>query len=210
MPTKVFFELDYNKMKKITEESMIEFATYGYYNSSTNRIVRNAGISKGSLFQYFTNKEDLFFYILDHVTEEMIRDLERESSNLSRDLFQRIIEYSTLEFAWYTRHPVKSKLIIKSFTKNDTELYQKIIERYDRTGQNLFDKLLSDIDSGQLQWGKEKTIHVLKWFLTGFNNDFRESQQLEQEPDYESIRMEYLTKLTEYMELLKSGLMRSL
>lgn len=208
MPTQLFFQLDYDKMRKITEESMLEFAKYGYYNSSTNRIVKNSGISKGSLFQYFANKEDLFFYILDHVTEEMIADLERERVKLSTDLFQRVIEYSILEFSWYIQHPVKSKLILGAFTENETEIYQRIVARYGRTELELYDKLLEDIDSSQLPWGKEKTVRVLKWFLKGFNDEFNSKIQMNNEPGLKRIKAEYIESLTEYMELLKSGLMK--
>lgn len=67
------------KRNKITVVSIDEFAKYGYKNSSTNRIVQNAGISKGSLFKYFKNKDELYFYILDSVTQELIYGLKGQS-----------------------------------------------------------------------------------------------------------------------------------
>ena len=77
-----------------------EFAEYGYENSSTNRIVKKAGISKGSLFKYFPTKEDFYFYVLDEITAELNFSLEEKINTLSADLFQRIVEYSVLEFSW--------------------------------------------------------------------------------------------------------------
>lgn len=58
MPKKLFFELKDEKRKKIIDTGISEFAKYNYNNSSTNRIVKDAGISKGSLFKYFESKED--------------------------------------------------------------------------------------------------------------------------------------------------------
>ena len=60
MPTKVFNELDKSKQDKIIESAIKEFAEYGYEEGSTNRIVKDCGISKGSLFKYFENKEELY------------------------------------------------------------------------------------------------------------------------------------------------------
>lgn len=56
-----------------------EFAEYGYENSSTNRIVKKAGISKGSLFKYFPTKEDFYFYVLDEITAELNSSLEEKN-----------------------------------------------------------------------------------------------------------------------------------
>ena len=59
MPKRVFLELDQNKQERITEAAIKEFARFGYENSSTNRIVKECDISKGSLFKYFESKEEL-------------------------------------------------------------------------------------------------------------------------------------------------------
>ena len=52
-----FMNLDENKSKKIIDAAMNEFIRSGYERASTNVIVKEAGISKGSLFNYFTNKK---------------------------------------------------------------------------------------------------------------------------------------------------------
>lgn len=105
MPTKLFFELNHDKRKKIIDTTISEFSNYGYENSSTNRIVKESGISKGSLFKYFPNKEDLYFYVLDNVTSELVESIEKNVHILSPELFQRVIEYSALEFTWYIQNP---------------------------------------------------------------------------------------------------------
>ena len=38
----------------------LEFATYGYAKASTNRIVQQSGMARGSLYYHFKDKEDLF------------------------------------------------------------------------------------------------------------------------------------------------------
>ncbi|MGO0883232.1 TetR/AcrR family transcriptional regulator [Clostridioides difficile] len=207
MPTKLFFELNEDKQRKIIGVGISEFATYGYINSSTNRIVKSSGISKGSLFKYFPNKEEFYFFILDTVTADFIESLEKKTSELSSELFQRIIEYSALEFSWYIQNPEKAKLVISAFTKSDTEIYRKTIERYGIKKLDVYYNLIKDVDLSNFRWDKQKTINILKWFLKGFNEDFLGSIQIDNY-SFEHIQNKHIKSLTEYMEILKIGLLK--
>lgn len=207
MPTKLFFELNESKQRKIINVGITEFATYGYTNSSTNRIVKSSGISKGSLFKYFSCKEELYFFILDLVTTELVENLEKKTTDLSTELFQRIIEYSILEFTWYIQNPEKAKLIIGAFTKSNVDIYGKTIERYNIKEFDIYYGLLENVDLSNFRWDKQKTINILKWFLKGFNEDFLENAQCNIH-SFEDIRNEYLRNLTEYMEIVKIGIIK--
>ena len=206
MPTNIFIELSEKKRAKIIEVSTSEFSKYGYANSSTNRIVQNAGISKGSLFKYFENKEKLYFYILDCVTQELMSYLEQETSDLPKELFERIIKYSELEFSWYVKNPDKCKLIISAFTRNDTAIYQKIEMRYGLKGQDIYYKLLEDMDISMLKGDKQKTVDILKWFLKGFNEDFIAHIQIQDDTNIDSLQHEYVKSLTDHIKILKCGI----
>ncbi len=206
MPTKMFFELNDEKRSKIVEICIAEFSQYGYANSSTNRITQNASISKGSLFKYFQNKEELYFYILDTVTTELITDLKTDVATLPPDLFERTIQYSESEFVWYIKHPEKFRLIITAFSQADDRLRQKTESRYNLQGQDIFYEILAEIDTTTLKWDKQKTTDILKWFLIGFKEDFISHMQPEDFSDIELIRHEYVNSLTNYMTILKSGL----
>ena len=61
--TNKFEHLSDVKQKSIIDASVSEFATNGFKNASVNKIVENAGISKGSLFNYFKSKSLLFEHI---------------------------------------------------------------------------------------------------------------------------------------------------
>ncbi len=50
--------------KKIIQVATKKFAKNGYQKTSMNEIVSVAGVSKGSLFYHFRNKEELFFQVL--------------------------------------------------------------------------------------------------------------------------------------------------
>ena len=66
-----------------------EFAEYGLENASTNRIVKNSGIAKGSFYQYFEDKQDVFMHLLDVIEQkemEFFKDRHPPSNNM--DTFQ--------------------------------------------------------------------------------------------------------------------------
>lgn len=208
MPTPLFWGLNTEKQQNIFMAGVSEFAEYGYENSSTNRIVKKAGISKGSLFKYFPTKEDFYFYVLDEITAELNSSLEGKINTLSADLFQRIVEYSVLEFSWYILYPEKSKMIVKAFTKNDTDIYKKTILKYDNREQEIYYWFLQDIDTTQFRWGRHKTLDVVKWFLKGFNDDFLTKIQKQAYADFKMIEKEYVKDLSEYIEILKAGIVK--
>jgi AcrR family transcriptional regulator len=70
MPKQTFLNLPEEKRKVIIDAAIDEFAEYGLENASTNRIVANSGISKGSFYQYFEDKQDVFMYLLTVLEQE--------------------------------------------------------------------------------------------------------------------------------------------
>ena len=70
MPKQTFLNLPEEKRRSITNAAIDEFADYGFEVSSINRIVANSGISKGSFYQYFEDKMDVFKYLMDVIAKE--------------------------------------------------------------------------------------------------------------------------------------------
>ena len=48
------------------------FASEGYENTSTDRVLAEAGVSRGALYHHFENKEALFTAVLEVVEEEIM------------------------------------------------------------------------------------------------------------------------------------------
>ena len=70
MPKQTFLNLPEEKRNTIIHAAIEEFAEYGLENASTNRIVANSGISKGSFYQYFEDKQDVFMYLITVLERE--------------------------------------------------------------------------------------------------------------------------------------------
>ena len=69
MPNQTFFNLPDEKREQILQVAIDEFAKNDYDSASISRIVARAGIAKGSFYQYFADKEDLYAYLLGLLAE---------------------------------------------------------------------------------------------------------------------------------------------
>ena len=74
--TELFERISAQKRTRILETAMAEFARCGYENANTNTIAKRAGISIGSLYQYFTSKEDLFLTTVKYCSAALKETLE--------------------------------------------------------------------------------------------------------------------------------------
>lgn len=76
MPKETFFNLPAERREAILAVAIEEFAANDYRSVSISRLVVRAGIAKGSFYQYFENKQDLYRYLLGLMGEEKIRFLQ--------------------------------------------------------------------------------------------------------------------------------------
>ncbi|MBN2117768.1 MAG: TetR/AcrR family transcriptional regulator [Anaerolineales bacterium] len=101
MPKQTFFNLPQEKRETIINAAVEEFAEYGLENASTNRIVENSGISKGSFYQYFEDKEDVFTYLLSVIEREKMEYFKGKhppSSNMDTFEYFRWMIKTGMEF----------------------------------------------------------------------------------------------------------------
>ena len=204
MPKKVFVELEKEKQDRIGDAALKEFAEYGYENGSTNRIVKECGISKGSLFKYFDNKEELYFYLIDTVYAEMAAETSVDISKMSKDLFERVIEYSAAEISWYISHPIEGKFMIGVAAEAGSEIGKKTIERYGEKSSDIYDEFLKGVDMSGFSNSRREVTDILRWVLTGFNNSFLQSAS--PNDDVEKLKKEYIRQLRKHLKVLKNGL----
>jgi AcrR family transcriptional regulator len=78
MPKHTFFNLPPDKRETIMNAAIEEFAEYGLENASTNRIVKNSGIAKGSFYQYFEDKQDVFMHMLEIIEHQEMEFFKNE------------------------------------------------------------------------------------------------------------------------------------
>lgn len=71
MPKDTWWNLPIEKRERITRAAMVEFGQRGFSAGSLNVVARESGIAKGSLFQYFDDKLDLFSTICTCASDDI-------------------------------------------------------------------------------------------------------------------------------------------
>lgn len=71
MPRETFFNLPIEKRQRIVDAAIEEFGSQPYAKATLDRIVIAAGVSKGSMYQYFDGKADLYIWLFtDYIQKE--------------------------------------------------------------------------------------------------------------------------------------------
>ena len=92
MPTESFYKLDSSKRQKILDAMKKEFSRVPFHEASVNRIVENAGISKGSFWVYFKSKEEAIEYLVESHLEKERKKSKKIFLKNNGDLFQSYLE----------------------------------------------------------------------------------------------------------------------
>jgi len=78
MPTDTFFNLPVEKRERIIEAAIDEFSRYSFHKARVTAIADNAGIAKGSFYQYFEDKKDLYKYLMEIIAEKKLSYINKD------------------------------------------------------------------------------------------------------------------------------------
>jgi len=136
-----FLKLDSNKQQKLLQVICEEFATHSFDDASTNRIVERAGISKGTLFNYFGSKEalyhDLLRYVLDNFKDYAVLNFE------TNDFIERCYVVARKKMSIYREMPhvleFLALLHVNDYPNVPPELKERMLEMMGETMKQLYD-----------------------------------------------------------------------
>ncbi|MBE5108354.1 TetR family transcriptional regulator [Bacillus thuringiensis] len=101
MPKQTFFNLEREKKEVLIQAAMKEFSRVPLFEASISNIIKDAGIPRGSFYQYFEDKEDVFFFLLnDHTkkdNEKLISILKENDGDLF-DAYFELYQYLLKKF----------------------------------------------------------------------------------------------------------------
>lgn len=112
MPTVTWGRLDGERRAAVIAAAEAEFAAHGFSGGSLNVIARRAGVAKGSLFQYFADKRDLYAFITDVASQRVRRYMEDRIRDLDpgRPFFEFLADLLDAWVAYFADHPRERKL----------------------------------------------------------------------------------------------------
>jgi len=118
MPKETFHNLPEEKRDKFLAVAITEFANKPYEVASISNIVREAGIAKGSFYQYFDDKKDLYAFLVERSAEEklkLIKDL--PAPNPSSELFDSFESMFRSAVHFEIRQPELARIAYRAFVE---------------------------------------------------------------------------------------------
>lgn len=128
---KTFCNLPHEKQRKIVDVAIQEFATRGYQKASINTMIASLGIAKGSIYQYFENKEGLFRYIFEYgvrLLKDNVHQTEGAASP-EQDTFTKIQIFFSSAIEFVKKYPLIFRLYLRTVFESDLPFKQELVSR---------------------------------------------------------------------------------
>lgn len=214
IPKQTFFNLDVEKKEKIIKSALEEFSEKSFNEASVNNIVKKSGISKGSLYQYFEDKLDIYLYLIEISAQAKMEFLQNCGPNNGFDDF----------FEWFARlmikgsefhlyNPLYSKLLYQAL---NGPLVDKSLEKIKEMSRQYMVQLLKNaINRHQVR--DDVNLELMVFFLNALTTEFANYAAAKANIHYfgeiyhpqnlDMIKKLNLPKIiNEFMKLIKDGL----
>lgn len=207
MPKQTFLNLPEEKRKAFLEIALNEFANNDYNTASVSKIVEKAGIAKGSVYQYFEDKQDLFLYLLDYANQEMMGVIQQMASpDPNADFFETLRWQMSVTVQAATKFPVHSRLARRAYS-SPLPFHDAILEKAKKIRQEHFQAMVARAQSaGQLDPNLDPA--VISFMVQGLMNDlgpFLQSKFGGRKGDWIALP-EVANVFDQVIDVLRSGL----
>ena len=169
MPSLTFNKLPAAKREKFIRVAMEEFASAGYEKASVTQMVKKLKIAKGSVYQYFENKRELYFFLLDQAQlrrQEYMKPILRNPPGNFWETYVRLFE-SSLRFD--SENPTMSMLIANASHERYAEDLGNLMLNQKKKSLDFMRGLLErELLSGGLRYDID--VDVMAFFAANITN----------------------------------------
>ncbi|MFJ5762375.1 TetR/AcrR family transcriptional regulator [Neobacillus sp. NPDC093182] len=204
MPKQTYFHLSKDKQETLMEAAKQEFSRVPLHEASIANIIKSAGIPRGSFYQYFEDKEDLFYYLLNQLSVKSHLRFLSVLKEKNGDLFESFI--ATFQFMLEVHRNPEHKNFFKNVYLNMNYKHEKTLANnvYEENQKTQYFNTIKLIDTTKLNIQDEQELHHVLKILMGVT--FQNLVQLfvKEYTDEEALK-NYLVQI----DLLKRGLQKN-
>jgi len=162
------------KQKLIFQSAIDLFSNQGYANTSTKEISEHAGVSEGSIFRKFKNKEELLMAILEPLTHKIlpqdINEFSRtayQDGNLNLKYFLTTMTNDRIQL--YKQNNKIMKIFLNEFIYNQ-HIHDRLIESIPKKSFEQFNEVLDYLKKKQLliNWDNIEIFRFLASNILGY------------------------------------------
>ena len=144
-----FAKTTQDRRRQVLDAAASQFAAKGYSGANINDVARQAGISIGAMYSYFSSKQDLFLAVVDNATvlmEEILRGVAERSA----DVYEYVARMLGAAREFAGAHAALNQLYLGLTAQPPGELTVDVSEQ--------IEAVTPDILSGLLERGKAEGI----------------------------------------------------
>lgn len=164
-----FFDLKKEKQDRMINAALKVFALQGYRHASTDEIVREAGISKGLLFHYFTSKLGVYTFVYDYSVRYMLLELGARVPAEETDLFAICRDRELARMQAMKGYPYMQQFLNRCMQEDVSEALlaieqkrESLLAEYERIQSQIdYTALPASIDGHKLEQMLEYTVQGL-------------------------------------------------
>ncbi len=210
MPKETFFNLQCEKREMIENVAIDEFAAHNYDQASINTIIKNCGIAKGSFYQYFEDKADLYKHLMGMAVTRKLKymsPLLAEPEKLEFFTLVREMYISGLKFA--NENPRFVDIGNRLLQDKNKPIYKEIMGENMSSAYDLFNNLLKiAISKGEIR--SDIDTRFVSHMISDLNVSIIEYYRNEESEDEANIWTDkMMVTVDKFIDILKHGISTS-
>ncbi len=137
-----FDKISDDKRSRILEAATTEFADKGFSAANINIIAKNAGISIGSMYNYFASKEDLFLTVFDE-GYKLLETALIEVSNVEGDIFAKLEALIRTAQKTSRKYQKLTQIYLDSTSEGLTHLSRRLSRQFETITAHYYHEILN-------------------------------------------------------------------
>ncbi len=176
MAKATFLKLNSEKRKTIMDAFLIEFSKKSFDDASITHVVNKIGIAKGSIYQYFDNKLDLYLFLqteCSNVKSNYTGSIQRQNYpdfwSYYRALYKKGIEFDRA-------HPLESNFLHNIINYIDSLSLRDIAKEWKKQVLGWMSSMIQyEVDEGNFR--NDKPVESMAFLLFKTSNSIFEYMQ---------------------------------
>jgi AcrR family transcriptional regulator len=196
----------FERREELLEAALSEFTIKSYGEASLNTIIKSAGISKGTFYYHFADKQALYLHLLevsaakkwDYINETYVSG---PTQHVNNSIFDKFKTQARIAVEFAQKYPKYHELSRMFAQEKGNPIYDVAIIRLGVDSEKLLRSMIeeeSDAGSFREEYSKDFLVRTLSYMFTHFHEIY------DQKEDFELDRM--LTNLDDYVNLIRFGI----
>jgi AcrR family transcriptional regulator len=138
MPSETFLNLPEEKRQRFIEVALAEFSEHNFDTASINRIIKDVGIARGSVYQYFSDKLDLWLYLKEYSEQQKMKFIQMPDRKLFSNFWEyyRQLFWQGIEFD--LKAPLCSRFLYRIGYKESSKEVQHYLDGWKKKASVIF------------------------------------------------------------------------